>query len=62
MMVHFNVTEVEIPLSEVLKLASDSPSEMKAVVLQDTGHSLVLRMVSMAEAEKLAKEAGGLLV
>lgn len=62
LMAHFNVAEVEIPLSEVLKMASDDPAKMKAVVLQDTGESLLLRLISMAEAEKLAKEAGGLLV
>lgn len=62
LMIHFNESEIEIPLSEIEKLISNDPSKMKAVVLHDTGHSLMLRLVSMSEAEKLAKEAGGLLV
>jgi hypothetical protein len=62
LMAHFGVNEIEIPLSEVMALATDDPAKMKAVLLQDTGHSLMLRIVTMAEAEKLAKEAGGLLV
>ena len=62
LMVRFNETEIEIPLSEIMQFATDDPAKMKAVVLQDTGHSLVLRLVDMKEAEKLAREAGGLLV
>jgi hypothetical protein len=52
-------TEVEIPLAEIERHIG---GEQKAVVIHDTGHSLILRLVTMAEAEKLAREAGGLLV
>lgn len=61
-MIQLDETEIEIPLSLIQQIAIDDPAKMKAVVLQDTGHSLILRLVSMEEAEKLAREAGGLVV
>lgn len=54
-------TEVEIPVSEIQKHLTDDPAEMKVVVLQDTGRSLVLRLVTLEEGQRLAREAGGLI-
>jgi hypothetical protein len=57
LMLHFEVSEVEISLQEIEMLASDDPTKQLAVVLHDTGKSLVLRLTSMADAERLAREA-----
>ena len=50
--------EVVIPLADIARFADDKDV---AVVIHDTGHSLVLRLVDMVEAERLAREAGGLV-
>lgn len=62
LMMKFNQTEIEISLEEIGKLISDNPAETKVVELHDTGHSLILRLVSLEEGEKLAREAGGLVI
>jgi hypothetical protein len=62
MMMQQGVEEVEISLAEIREMIPDDPAKMKAVIIRDTGQSIIIRLVPMSEAEKLAREAGGLLV
>lgn len=49
-------TEVEITLDDVMKFGDNE----NAIVLDQRGGRCVLRLVSMEEGERLAREAGGL--
>lgn len=58
LMLKFNQTDVEITLED-LDLLGDNE---KAVLMDERGGKCFIRIVSMAEGERLAREEGGLPV
>jgi hypothetical protein len=57
LMVKFGQSHIEISVDEITKaLAGD----MKAVTIRERDNAIVLELVSMKEAERLAREEGGL--
>lgn len=57
LMVKFGQSHIEISESEV---ATALAGEMKAVAIRERDNAIVLDLVSMKEAERLAREEGGL--
>lgn len=58
LMVKFDQTAVEITLADVDILGDNE----RAVVIDERGGKLVIRLVTMEEGERLAREDGGLPV
>ena len=56
LMMKFRKAHIEIPLSAIQELAG---SDLGAVVIQTKGDKIILDLVSLAEAERLAKKEGG---
>jgi hypothetical protein len=57
LMVKFGRSHIEISLDEITKALT---GDMKAVTIRERDNVIVLDLVSMKEAERLAKEEGGL--
>lgn len=56
LMLKFGADEVEITLDDVMRLGDNE----KSIVLDMRNERCVLRLVSMAEGERLARREGGL--
>ncbi len=57
LMLKFGVTEVEITVDDVMGLAERLDGT--CVVLHPVGKKMFVRLVSMEEGQRLAREAGG---
>lgn len=57
LMAKFGHTHIEITSEEITNALA---GEMKAVTIRERDNAIVLDLVSMKEAERLAKEEGGL--
>jgi hypothetical protein len=51
---------VRISVQEIQSFSADCDGDLGAIVLQERGDYMELKMVDNAEAERLAKEEGGL--